>query len=273
VALSSPDADGTLGLGTVVRAEFARVKANPQDELLTIGINALLVCLAWSLLPTKAKNSLFPLHGPLAFPLVLISWMLADTPATNVLAKDPDLALRTLTRPRDLRQVLRAKRIVLVTFVAPIVVVVAAAIGISSHHLWATLYIIGVLLLLPYAVLAISVWLGIVFPYHPRSMRWRWQQRHSRAKLIRWTALCCLPYVLVPLVGALLLWPSLVVVNAVSNAHKNPAHITASGFLAGVAVAALTVVLALVLGNHVTRWLVERRREPLAGYLIDPDRG
>src|SRR4051794_18444388 len=186
VARVSQGADGTLGLGTAVRAERARVQAHPQDELLTIGINALLVCLAWFLLPTKAKDSFFPLHGPLAFPLVLISWMLADTPATNVLAKDPELALRTLTRPRDLRQVLRAKRIVLAVIVAPIVVVVAVGIGISGHHLWATLYIIGVLLLLPYAVLAISVWLGIVFPYHPWPMRWRWEQRRSRTKLIRW---------------------------------------------------------------------------------------
>src|SRR4051794_38003816 len=185
VARVSQGADGTLGLGTAVRAERARVQAHPQDELLTIGINALLVCLAWFLLPTETKDSVFPLHGPLAFPLVLVAWMLADTPATNVLAKDPELALRTLTRPRDLRQVLRAKRIVLVGIVMPIVVVVAAAIGISEHHLWATPYIIPVLLVLPYGVLAISVWLGIVFPYHPRPVSWRWQQRRSRAKFFR----------------------------------------------------------------------------------------
>ncbi|MFL6112501.1 MAG: hypothetical protein ACJ786_14270 [Catenulispora sp.] len=249
------------------------MQAHPQDELLTIGINALLVCLAWFLLPTETKDSVFPLHGPFAFPLVLVAWMLADTPATNVLAKDPELALRTLTRPRDLRQVLRAKRIVLVAIVVPIVVVVAAAIGISEHHLWATLYIIAVLLVLPYGVLAISVWLGIVFPYHPRPVSWRWQQRRSRAKLFRWVTLVCLPYLLVPLVGALLLVPSAVVANAVSGAHKNPAHITASGFLAGSAVAASAVVLAVLLGNCVTRRLVQRRREPLSAYLNDPDRG
>src|SRR4051794_25460675 len=93
VAQVSHDADGTLGLRTAVRAERARMQAHPQDELLTIGINALLVCLAWFLLPTETKNSVFPLHGPLAFPLVLVAWMLADTPATNVLAKDPEPAL------------------------------------------------------------------------------------------------------------------------------------------------------------------------------------
>jgi hypothetical protein len=268
-----PNSDGTLSLGTAVRAERTRVLRNPQDELLTITINALLVCLAWFLLPTKAKDSVFPLHGPLAFPLILIGWMLADTPATNVLAKDPELALRTLTNPRDFGQVLRAKRIVLIAIVVPIVVLVAAGIGISKHDLWATLYIVAVLLILPYGMLAISVWLGIVFPYHPRPVTWRWKQARGLRKLIRWVTLVCMPYVLVPLVGALLLVPSAFVANAVSDAHKNPAHVTAGGFVAGTAVAALTVLLAVIVGNRVTRWLIKRRREPLSRYLSDPDRG
>ena len=246
---------------------------NPLDDLLAIGINALLVCLAWFLLPTKAKDSVFPLHGALAFPLVLVGWMLADTPATNVLAKDPEVALHTLSSRHDLLQMLRAKRIVLAAIVVPIVVVVAVGVGISDHDLWAALYIIAVLLVLPYGVLAISVWLGIIFPYHPRQMSWRWQQRRERRKLIRWVTLVCLPYVLVPLVGALMLVPSAFVANDVSGAHKNPALITASGFLAGSAVAALTVLLGVLLGNRVTLWLVQRRREPLSGYLNDPDRG
>ncbi len=247
--------------------------ANPQDELLTIATNALLVCLAWFLLPTKAKDSVFPLHGALSFPLVLVAWMLADTPATNVLAKDPELALRTLTNPRDFRQVLRAKRIVLTSIIVPIVVVVAAIVGISQHNLWATLYIVAVLLLLPYSVLTISVWLGIIFPYHPRQVSWRWGQRRERRMLIRWVTLVCMPYVLVPFIGALMLAPSASVVNYVSDAHKNPALVTAGGFLAGTAVAILTVLLGVLLGNRVTLWLVQRRHDALAGYLGEPDRG
>jgi hypothetical protein len=270
---TSSEAAGTLDLRDAVRAERARVMSNPLDELLTIGINALLVCLAWFLLPTKAKDSVFPLHGALAFPLVLVAWMLADTPATNVLAKDPDVALRALDSPRDMLQILRAKRLVLVAIVVPIVVVAAAVIGITKHELWATLYIVAVLVILPYGVLAISVWLGIIFPYHPREVSWRWQQRRERRKLIRWVTLVCMPYLLVPLIGAIMLAPSAVVANVVSDAHKDPDLITAGGFVAGSAVAAVSVFLGVLLGNRVTRWLVQRRREPLSGYLNDPERG
>ena len=42
------------------------------------------------------KNSLFSLHGPLAFALVVGGWMIADVPATNLLGPDPGARARRL---------------------------------------------------------------------------------------------------------------------------------------------------------------------------------
>ena len=51
---------------------------------------------AWFLLPPRAHAFMFSLNGPLAFPIILASWMLADTPATNVMGSNPALALSVL---------------------------------------------------------------------------------------------------------------------------------------------------------------------------------
>jgi hypothetical protein len=40
-------------------------------------------------------------------------------------------------------------------------------------------------------VLPVAAWLGIVFPYHPHSFRWRWQHRRSWRTHLRWAVLVC----------------------------------------------------------------------------------
>jgi hypothetical protein len=53
---------------------------------------------AWFLLPPRAHAFMFSLNGPLAFPVILASWMLADTPATNVMGSNSAVGLSVMSR-------------------------------------------------------------------------------------------------------------------------------------------------------------------------------
>ena len=56
-----------------------------------VAVNGLLMAGAWFLLP---RGWLFTLQSALAFPVVLSSWMYADVPATNVLARTGSVSWR-----------------------------------------------------------------------------------------------------------------------------------------------------------------------------------
>src|SRR6476659_4060675 len=86
-----------------LRGELGRLPRWPNDDLLTIGVNALLVCGGWRLLPPAAKAWLFTLQGPLAFAVVLSAWMLSDTPSTNMLGNDAERALAAVPHPAYVR--------------------------------------------------------------------------------------------------------------------------------------------------------------------------
>ena len=63
---------------------------------------------------------------------------------------------------------------------------------------------------LPFGFLAVSAWVGILFPYHPMPLRCRWEHRKPlKRMLVRWAALAVTPYLLVPFLAALMLVPSL----------------------------------------------------------------
>ena len=68
-----------------VAAEMGQAFSPPYQVPIEVAVNGLLMAGAWFLLP---RGWLFTLQGPLAFPVVLSSWMYADVPATNVLAPD-----------------------------------------------------------------------------------------------------------------------------------------------------------------------------------------
>ena len=62
----------------------------------------------------------------------------------------------------------------------------------------------------PFGALGISAWVGIFFPYHPMPLRFRWEHRRPRGRMLwRWLTLAVIPYVLVPWLAVALMIPSL----------------------------------------------------------------
>ena len=164
----------------------------------------------WWWAPGSWKNSLFSLHGPLAFALVLGGWMIADVPATNLLGPDPRRTRAALDDPVMFRRLLYAKNLVLWAFVAPVCSVIALIIGTSNHDYAAMVITIIAITVMPFGVLGISAWVGIRFPYHPIPMRERWVHRHSwRHMWVRWLLLVVTPYGLVPALAFAFITPTL----------------------------------------------------------------
>ena len=61
-------------LRDAVRVEFQRAFHAPYDRLAAVSANAVLMSSAWFFLPTKLKDSLFTIHGSLAFAAVPVSY-------------------------------------------------------------------------------------------------------------------------------------------------------------------------------------------------------
>jgi hypothetical protein len=194
--------DGTLpaSFAEAVREEVARTLQPPFETLITVAVNGALMSSAWVFLPTGLKDKVFTLHGTLAFALVLAAWMYSDVPATNVLGPDAKRVIGALESPRLLRRLLYAKNVVLWSIVTPVCALVALAVGLQDHDLLATLYTVVWIGVVPFGILGISSWVGIVFPYHPMPLRYRWEHRQPRRRmLVRWAVLVLTPYGLVPL--------------------------------------------------------------------------
>ena len=235
--------------------------------------NGLLMAAAWFLLPTKWLDWLFTLHGPLAFAMVMAGWMYSDVPATNVLAPDRERVLAALDDPAMLRRLLYAQNLMLWCFVAPFCTVVAWIIG-EVHHDWPpTVLSITAIAIVPFGTLGVAGWVGIVWPYHPRELRFRWQHRHDWFHMIvRWVALLLVPYGLVPALAVVVLAPSLVLWSMLSSnglSHRLPT----THFAGGIALAAV-VSMGLFFGGHrIGLRMIRRRHDSLRDYLSDPDRG
>ena len=62
----------------------------------------------------------------------------------------------------------------------------------------------------PFGALGISAWVGILFPYHPMPLRFRWEHRQPPGRMLwRWLTLAVIPYVLVPWLAVALMTPLL----------------------------------------------------------------
>ncbi|MGZ4545671.1 MAG: hypothetical protein ACXVXT_09780 [Blastococcus sp.] len=255
-----------------VRGELGRLLRWPSDDLLTIVVNALLVCGGWLLLPPAAKAWLFTLQGPLAFAVVLSAWMLSDTPSTNMLGNDAGRALDALPEPPRLRRLLRAKAAALGCVIGPVSAVVCIAIAAYDGNVAAGLAVALVLLVLPLGVAAIAPWLGAVWPYHPRRLAWRRAHRRPWRRTLRWGTVVVAPYGVVPLIALALLAPGILAGLAIGERGAN-------GYLSGwslavpVAVTCLLAGAAFWAGPLVTTRLVARREPAVSDYLRDPDRG
>ena len=262
-----------VSLRAAVGYELRKDAHRPYTVPLVVTFNALLMAGAWFLLPTKWFDFLFTLHGPLAFAMVMAGWMYADVPATNVLAPDRERVLTVLDQPAMIRRLLIAKNLTLWCFVAPFCTVLAVIIGYVHHDWPETLVSVTVIAIVPFGGLGVAAWVGILWPYHPRDLRFRWQHRHEWFHMIvRWLALLLIPYGLVPLLGVLIITPSLLLWSMLSThglRHKLPT----THFAGGAALAAVVSMGLFYCGHRTGLRIVRRRHDYLRDYLSNPDRG
>ena len=208
----------------------------------------MLVTICWFLLPDSIRNWLFTLHGALAFPYVLEMWMLGDTPATNVAGRDAVRAVAQLHDPAALRVWLRAKHLVLASFVGPTAALVAVVIGIVQQRYEAAAAVAITLLFLPLGVLSVAAWVGLWLPYHPQKLLWRWRHRSDwRAALLRWGVLVVLPFMVVPLIAIMLLIPSLII-WIIAHQGYPPHQMAPAGLWIGTAVSVAVSLIVFALG-------------------------
>jgi hypothetical protein len=263
---------GTGGRAPSLRAdlgvELRRILRSPWDDLVAIGINAVLVVVLWLLLPQAWKDWLFTLQGPVAFALVLESWMLADVPATNMIGKDIPAMVPALDDPPRLRQLLRAKSVVLALVVGIPCAIVSLIIGFYDDIPTRGLFVALVLLTLPFGTSTIAAWLGMVAPYRPMPVRWRWEHRRPWRQTLRWATLLVVPYGWVPLISCVLLVPGILVGVAVGRTEEG--LMTGAATVAATAVACAVSAIAFPVGLRVSGRLAAKRRDRIQALLADP---
>jgi hypothetical protein len=256
-----------------VRDQVALTLQPPYEAPITVAVNGALMSSAWFFLPTTLRDKLFTVHGTLAFALVLAAWMYSDVPSTNVLGPDAARARAALDEPSMFRRLLFAKSIVLWLLVTPVCALVAVINGLVNHSALSTLYTIVIIAVFPFGFLAISAWVGIVFPYHPMPLRYRWEHRMPRKRmLLRWGVLVITPYVVVPVLAVVLMVPSLLIWGFTAP-HGLTQKLPDDDFGVGVLVACAISLICAVSGHRVGGWLAQRRRAALLEFLSDPVRG
>ena len=245
----------------------------PYESPITVAVNGALMSSAWFFLPASLRDKVFTLHGTLAFALVLAGWMYSDVPSTNILGPDATRIMAALDDPVMLRRLLYAKNIVLWLLVTPLCAVVAVVNGLINHSLLSTVYTVVALAVIPFGVLAVSGWVGIVFPYHPMPLRYRWEHRTPwKRMLIRWGSLAVTPYVLVPVLAALMLTPSLLLWGFTSP-HGLSQRLPDHDLGLGVAVACAVALGCSVGGQRLGMFMIRKRSTKLTAFLSDPGRG
>ena len=256
-----------------VRDQITLTLEPPYEGPITVAVNGALMSSAWFFLPVALRDDVFTLHGPLAFALVLAAWMYSDVPATNVLGPDARRVMAAIDDPVMFRRLLYAKNIVLWAMVTPVCTVVAVIVGLLHQDLLSILYTIVWIGVVPFGALAISAWVGIVFPYHPMPLRVRWEHRRPPLRmLVRWLALAVTPYGLVPVLAGLLMVPSLLLWGFTSK-HGLTQRLPDRDLGWGVALACVISVACSMGGQRLGGGLARRRRTKLVSFLADPLRG
>jgi len=190
-----------------------------------------------------------------------------------VLAEDAARAIGALDDVTDLRRLLYAKSVALWLLVSPACVVVTVGIGAATGR-WTTCALtVFCVLVIPAGTLGFSSWLGILYPYHPRPLRWRLEHRHAfRRVVLRWATLVLTPYVLVPAIGTVLLVPAVLPWIALAGPSADRC-IPDDQFAVLAALTGLVAAIAFVVGHRLAARLALRRRPVLLAYLADPERG
>ena len=238
-----------------------------------MAINAALMSSAWFFLPPSLRDQIFELHGSLAFAFVLSSWMYSDVPATNVLACDTVRTLAAIDEPGTLHLILTARRRILWLVVAPVCLLIAFVNGIGAADRVVVVYSAVAIGVIPFGVLGVSAWVGVLFPYHPIPLRYRWEHRRAWWPMLgRWATLVLLPYGVVPLLTVVFLAPTLLIWGLTSPKGLTQ-KLPDNDLGLGIALACLIALAAAYFGQRASLRLVDRRRDRLVAYLSDPLRG
>ncbi len=254
------------------RAELRRAFQPPYEDPAVVVGNGLLVTVAWLWLPLPLQDLLFSLHGSLAFPVVLATWMLADVPATNVLGSDADRVLAAIDDPAALTRLLYAKTAVLWLMVAPLCALVAVGIGIDRDRWSTTAITVACILVVPIGSLGVSAWLGIFYPYHPIPLAQRWRHRRPLGRMVvRWVALLLLPYAIVPAIATVVALPAFAVWYHTTLHWQN--RIPDRHLALGVALTAICSTVVLIVGHRQSLRFIHRRRDRLIEQLSHPEWG
>ncbi len=254
------------------RAELRRAFTAPYEAPLVVALNAALVTVAWLWLPLPLQDLLFSLHGALAFPVVMATWMLADVPATNILGSDAARMVAAIDDPDALRRLIYAKNSVLWLLVTPVCVLVAIGIGIDRERWTTTVVTIIGIIVVPIGSLGIAGWLGISFPYHTLPLAERWRHRRPWSRMVvRWATLCLLPYVLVPTITGILAAPAFAAWAVTTGRWQG--RIPDPDLAIGVVVTAALSAAAFFLGHRHGLRMIRRRRDRLVEFLERPELG
>jgi hypothetical protein len=258
---------------TAFGAELRRAFTAPFEAPLVVALNAALVTVAWLWFPVPLQHLLFSLHGSLAFPVVMASWMLADVPATNILGSDARRTVAAIDDPAALRRLIYAKNAVLWLLVTPLCVLVAVGIGIDRERWTTTVVTILGIIVVPIGSLGVAGWLGIYFPYHPLPLAERWRHRRPFGRMVaRWATLCLLPYAIVPLIINALAAPAFVA-WIIATDHGTSHRIPDADLAIGVGITAVLSAAAFFLGHRAGLRFIRRRRDGLVEFLDRPELG
>src|SRR5437763_4453733 len=258
-------------LAGAVRVELRRAVRPTYEAPGVVLVNGALMTACWTLLPASVVGVVFRVHGPLAFAMVLACWMYADVPATNLLGADPARSLAALPDPAALRRLWYARNIVLWLSVTPLCALVAVAIGVDEHRPVTTALTLAWIATVPLGALGFAGWVGVWFPYHRLPLRHRWAARRNwRPMLLRWIVLLLVPYGVVPVLTVVVILPGLLLWLAVA---AGDGRISDAHAAAGLALAVAVAAVAWPFGHRYGSRLAVRRRDRLAAFLSDPDRG
>jgi len=258
-------------LREAIRDELARMIMEPSGTLLCLIANGLLVTVLWFFAPIDLYDLIFNLHGIFYFPIVLASWMISDVPATNESAPDSKRMLTAMGDAAMITRLYRAKHLVLWLFVTPVVITVAAIVGGSTGDWLTMVLVIGYVASVPLSSLGISCLLGIIWPYHPISLKERWVRRSEWKHLwLRWGILIVVPYMLVPALGMIAMAPTLWIFHNVQIHHL---HLDHSHIVVGLIVTVPIAAWVWFWGTRYAAKLTMKREVQLRRYLSDPSLG
>ena len=157
--------------------------------------------------------------------------------------------------------------------ITPVCAVVAVVNGLINHSVLATLYTVVAIGVLPFGFLAVSAWVGILFPYHPMPLRYRWDTDNPGDGC--WSGGSPLPSPPTSWFRYWLhsCWCRRSSCGGLTAPHGLSEKLPDHDLGLGVAVACAVAVVCSVGGQRVGVWLAQRRRAKLAEFLSDPLRG